>query len=74
MNGNERHRSEGRKPRLRQSYVAMVEGSERGVPFRTFYKRMLAAEHDAMDVRGSVLTDLTTLRRRTFINGQWREA
>lgn len=68
------HRTEGRKPRRRQSYVAMVEGVEHGVPFRTFYKRLDAAERDAMAVHGAVVTDLFTLRRRKFINGKWEDA
>lgn len=68
-----KHASEGRKPRQRCPYVAMVEGEDRGVPFRTFYKRMDAARRDALRTRAT-LTDLFSLRRQRFVNGAWQDA
>lgn len=68
-----RHRSEGRKQRPARQYVAMVEGYDHGVPFRTFYKVMSAAERDAIKT-GGVVTDLCNLSRRRWIADEWREA
>jgi len=65
--------SEGRKPRPRAQYVAIVEGEDQGVPFRTFYKRMDAAERDAR-ATGAVVIDLSNLSRRRWVNDEWREA
>lgn len=61
------------KPRCRQAYVATVEGEERGVPFRVFFKRVDAAEECAIET-GGVLQDLNTLRRVRYVAGEWRKA
>lgn len=66
-----KHRAEGRTPRPRLPYIAMVEGYDRGVPFRTFYKRTSAAERDARQTGGE-LVDLRDLSRRRWVKGQWR--
>lgn len=63
--------SEGGKHSPRP-YVAIVEGEEHGVPFRTFYKRLDIARNDAAKTRG-VLIDLCTLKRTRFVNGKWKE-
>lgn len=65
--------TEGGRHSPRLPYIAMVEGVDRGVPFRTFYKRMSTAERDAEATR-SVLTDLRDLKRYRLINGNWKEA
>jgi hypothetical protein len=65
--------SEGGKRHKARHYVAMVEGEDRGIVFRTFYKRMDAAQRDAQATR-STLTDLTTLRRTRWVNSEWRDA
>lgn len=70
--GDRRHASEGRKPCPRRPYVAMVEGEERGVPFRVFYKRMDAAERDAIRT-GGIVTCLSDLSRRRWVNDDWKE-
>lgn len=80
MDKRQQRKGEGRRVRHRP-FVAMVEGEQRGVPFRTFYKTMPAAERDAI-ATGGTLTDLITLKRRTPIvhsgNGwrqiEWRDA
>ena len=68
-----KHITEGRRPRPRAAYLAIVEGEERGVPFRTFYKRMGAAERDAIKTGGTVI-DLRNLSRRRWVANEWREA
>ena len=65
--------TEGGKHSPRLPYIAMVEGLDRGVPFRTYYKRMAIAERDAEATRGT-LTDLRDLKRYRFVNGEWKEA
>jgi hypothetical protein len=67
-----RRLTEGGKHSPRLPYVAMVEGSDHGVPFRTFYKRMSCAEKDAIET-GGILTKLCCLTRQRFINGSWKE-
>lgn len=64
--------TEGGKHNPRLPHIAMVEGTDRGVPFRTYYKRMNTAERDAKATKG-VLTDLRDLKRCRFINGNWKE-
>lgn len=64
--------TEGGKHSPRLPYVAMVEGTDRGVPFRTYYKRMHLALRDAEATNGTV-TDLRSLRRLRYINGDWKE-
>lgn len=64
--------SEGGCKCPRRPYVAMVEGYEQGVPFRTFYKRMDAARNDAI-ATGGTLTDLADLKHWRWINGKWKE-
>lgn len=65
--------TEGGKHNPALPYVAMVEGTDHGVPFRTFYKRMRCAQNDAAKT-GGTLTDLVNLKRTQFINGNWRES
>lgn len=65
--------SEGGCHCKRRPYVAMVEGTDDGVPFRAFYKRMDVARNDAIDT-GGTLTDMANLKRYRFINGKWAEA
>lgn len=71
-----------RKSKALKPYVAMVEGEQDGVPFRTFYKQMPTAENDCLSVGGKI-TDLRTLKRRVAIkvydkgvysHTDWREA
>lgn len=64
--------TEGGKHSPRLPYVAVVEGIDRGVPFRTFYKRLSCALRDAEATNGTV-TDLHNLRRIRHINGNWKE-
>ena len=54
--------------------VAIVEGTDRGVPFRVQYKRMDAAERDAMRFHDAVLHDMNTGDRRKYIHEieEWR--
>lgn len=66
-----RRLTEGGKHSPRLPYVAMVEGTDRGVPFRTYYKRMCCALKDAKATNG-VVTDLFNLRRIRHINGDWK--
>jgi hypothetical protein len=56
-----------------QRTVAIVEGTDRGVPFRILYKRMDAAERDAMRFNGELL-DLNTGVYRRWIPSieEWR--
>ena len=65
--------TEGGKHNPARPYVAMVEGTERGVPFRVFHKRMCCAFKDAQAVPGSVVTDLFNLKRVSWVNNQWKE-
>lgn len=65
--------TEGGKHSPRLPYIAIVEGIDRGVPFRTYYKRMGIAQRDAKATKG-VLTDLRDLKRYRFINDNWKEA
>jgi len=54
--------------------VAIVEGVDRGIPFRIMYKRMDAAERDAIRFNG-LLLDMNTRSFRRWIAsiGEWRE-
>jgi hypothetical protein len=52
--------------------VATVEGTERGVFFRVFFKRMDAAQRTARQT-GGTLQDLVTLKRYRFVRGQMME-
>lgn len=65
--------TEGGKHSPTRSYIAMVEGVERGVPFRVFHKRMCCALKDARAVPGAVVTDLHNLKRIKWVNNQWKE-
>lgn len=64
--------TEGGRHSPRLPYVAMVEGIDRGVPFRTYYKRMHLALKDAIATNG-VVTDLHNLKRMRHVNGNWKE-
>ena len=65
--GSTRRRTEGsRRGAKHRPHVAIVEGTQHGVPFRTYYKRMCDAERDAIDT-GGTLIDLCTLRRRVAV-------
>jgi len=68
-----KHKTEGRKPTKAKPYIAMVEGTDGGVDFCTFYKRMDTAKQDAFKT-GGVVTDLFTLKRSRFVNEEWRDA
>lgn len=52
-------------------YIAMVEGVERGVPFRVYMKRMDKAQYVAART-GARVTDLRTLETTQFIAGEFR--
>ena len=64
---------EGGKRRRHQPYVAMVEGSEGGVAFRVFYKRIDTARSVAERTRGT-MTDLRDLSRWRSVRGEWTRA
>lgn len=67
------HYSKGSKThRAYRPPVATVEGEENGVPFRVFMKNMSSAEQLAQRT-GGVLQDLYTLRRKQWVDGQWRD-
>jgi hypothetical protein len=52
----------------------MVEGTEHGVPFRIFLKRIDCAEAIAQKISGAVVTCLFSLERRRWVHNGWRAA
>lgn len=66
--------SEGGRRNPRRPYVAMVEGTEHGVPFRIFLKRIDCAEAIAQKISGAVVTCLFSLERRRWVHNGWRAA
>ena len=55
-----------------QRYVAIVEGSESGVPFRIMLKRMDSALNIGKKTNG-IVTDLNTGRRMRHVAGEWHD-
>lgn len=64
----------GRRKHSRKLWVniAIVEGTDDGIPFRVFVKRKDKAENLARRTAGTI-TWLDTGKRVRYISGEWRE-
>jgi len=57
--------TEGRKPHRYQPFIAIVQGTDKGVAFERFFKRMDQAERCAREFRGTLI-DLRDRSVKTF--------